>query len=58
MELPKLGIRNIYLFEPKWAEMNTANTHLKEEWLQKNLLILEDYEAGKKNEKIVHLEKI
>jgi hypothetical protein len=57
MELPKSGIKNIYLFEPKWPEMNTGKIHLKGECPQKNLLMLEDHEGGRKNMKTVHLEK-
>jgi hypothetical protein len=30
MELPKLGIRDTYLFKPKWLERNTGKAHLKE----------------------------
>jgi hypothetical protein len=31
MELPKLGIRDTYLFKSKWPEMNIGKAHLKEE---------------------------
>jgi hypothetical protein len=31
MELPKLGIRNTYLFKPKWPELNTGKAHLEGE---------------------------
>jgi hypothetical protein len=31
MELPKLGIRNIYLSKPKWPKMNTGKAHSKRE---------------------------
>jgi hypothetical protein len=57
MELPKLGIRNIFLFKPKWPEMNTGKAHLKRECPQKDLLMLEDHEGGRKKMKIIHLEK-
>jgi hypothetical protein len=29
MDLPKLGIRNTYLFKPKWLKRNTKKVHLK-----------------------------
>jgi hypothetical protein len=29
MELPKLGIMNIYLLKPKWLKLNTGKAHLK-----------------------------
>jgi hypothetical protein len=35
MELPKLKIRNIYLFKPKLPDMNTEKAHLKEGMLSK-----------------------
>jgi hypothetical protein len=57
MELPKLGIRNIYLLKPKWPERNTGKAHLKGECPRKDILILEDYERVRKNMKIIHLEK-
>jgi hypothetical protein len=48
MELPKLGIMNIYLFKPKWPEMDTEKAHSKGECPQKDLLRLEDHEGVKK----------
>jgi hypothetical protein len=32
MDLPKLGIRDTYLFKPKWLKRNTEKVHLKGEW--------------------------
>jgi hypothetical protein len=29
MDLPKLGIRDTYLFKPKWPKRNTWKVHLK-----------------------------
>jgi hypothetical protein len=57
MDLPKLGIRDTYLFKPKWPEMNTGKVHLKRECLQKDILMLEDQKGIRKNMKIVHLGK-
>jgi hypothetical protein len=45
MELPKLGIRDTYLFKFKWPGMSTRKTHLKRECPRKDLLILEDHEG-------------
>jgi hypothetical protein len=57
MDLPKLGIRDTYLFKPKWLKRNTWKIHLKGECPQKDILRLEDQEGVKKNRKIVHLGK-
>jgi hypothetical protein len=57
MELPKLGIRDTYLFKPKWSELNTGKAHLKGECPRKDILMLEDHEGIRKNMEIVHLEK-
>ena len=57
MELPKLGIRNIYLLKPKWLKMNIMKAHLKGACPKKDLLRLEDHEGIRKNMKIVYLEK-
>ena len=51
MELPKLGIINIYLFKSKWSEMNTKKVYSKRECPQKDLLRLEDHEGVRKNMK-------
>jgi hypothetical protein len=48
MELPKLGIRNTYFFKYKRPEMNIGKAHLKGECPQKDLLMLEDHEGGRK----------
>jgi hypothetical protein len=37
--------------------MNTGKAHLKGECSQKDILMLEAHEGGRKNMKIVHLEK-
>jgi hypothetical protein len=57
MELPKLGIRDTYLFKPKWLQMNTGKAHLKGECPPKDILMLEDHEGVRKNMKTIHLEK-
>jgi hypothetical protein len=57
MDLPKLGIRDTYLFKSKWPERNTKKAHLKGECLQKDILMLEEQEGVKKTMEIVHLEK-
>jgi hypothetical protein len=57
MDLPKLGIRNTYLFQPNWLKRNIGKVHLKGECPQKNILRLDDQEGVKKNRKIVHLGK-
>jgi hypothetical protein len=49
MDLPKLGIRNTYLFKPKWLKRNTGKFHLKRECSQKDILRLEDQEGVRKN---------
>jgi hypothetical protein len=57
MDLLKLGIRDTYLFKPKWLKRNTRKIHLKGECPQKDILRLEDQERVRKNRKIVHLGK-
>jgi hypothetical protein len=57
MDLPKLGIKDTYLFKPKWPKRNTGKVHLKGECPQKDILMLEDQEGIKKKMKIVHLGK-
>jgi hypothetical protein len=57
MDLPKLGIKDTYLFKLKWPERNTRKVHLKGECPQKDILMLEDQEGIRKNMKIVHLGK-
>jgi hypothetical protein len=37
MDLPKLGIRDTYLFKPKWPKRNTWKVHLKGECPHKAL---------------------
>jgi hypothetical protein len=51
MDLPKLGIRDTYLFKPKWLKRNTEKVHLKRECLLKDILRLEDQERVRKNRK-------
>jgi hypothetical protein len=48
MDLPKLGIKDTYLFKPKWPKRNTGKVHLKGECPQKDILMLEDQEGIKK----------
>jgi hypothetical protein len=49
VELSKLGKRRyIYLLKPKWPKMNTGKAHLKGECFQKDLLMLEAHEEGRK----------
>jgi hypothetical protein len=57
MDLPKLGIRDTYLFKPKGLKRNTWKVHLKRDCPQKDILRLEDQEGVRKNRKIVHLGK-
>jgi hypothetical protein len=57
MDLPKLGIRDTYLFKPKWLKRNIEKVHLKGECPRKDILRLDDQEEGRKNRKIVHLGK-
>jgi hypothetical protein len=57
MDLPKLGIRDTYLFKPKWLKRNTLKVHLKAECPQKDILMLEFQGGVRKNRKIIHLGK-
>jgi hypothetical protein len=57
MDLPKLGIRDTYLFKPKWLKRNTEKVHFKRECPRKNISRLEDQEGVRKNRKILHLGK-
>jgi hypothetical protein len=57
MDLPKLGIRDTYLFKPKWPERNTRKVHLKRKCPQKDILMLKLQEGVRKNMKIIHLGK-
>jgi hypothetical protein len=57
VELPKLRKKDIYLSWPKWPEMNIGKAHLKGECPSKGSLMLEDHEGGRKNMKIVHLQR-
>ena len=49
MDLLKLGIKDTYLFKPKWSERNTEKAHLKGECLQKDILRFKNQEGVKKN---------
>jgi hypothetical protein len=51
MDLPKSGIRDTYLFKPKWLKRNTEKVHLKEECPLKDILRLENQEGVRKNRK-------
>jgi hypothetical protein len=51
MNLPKLGIRDTYLFKPKGSERNTGKVHLKGECPQKDILMLKDHEGIRRIEK-------
>jgi hypothetical protein len=57
MDFPKLGIRDTYLFKPKWLKRNIEKVHLKGECLRKDISRLDDQEGVRKNRKIVHLGK-
>jgi hypothetical protein len=57
MDLPKLGIRDTYLFKPKWLKRNTWEVHFKGEYPRKDISRLEDQEGVRKNRKIVYLGK-
>jgi hypothetical protein len=48
MDLPKLGIRDTYLFKPKWLKRNTGKVHFKGEYPQKDISRLEDQEGVRK----------
>jgi hypothetical protein len=57
MDLQKLGIRDTYLFKPKWLKRNIEKVHFKGECPRKDISRLDDQEGVRKNRKIVHLEK-
>jgi hypothetical protein len=57
MDLPKLGIRDTYLFKPKWLKRNIGKVHFKGKYPRKDISRLEDQEGVRKNRKIVHLGK-
>jgi hypothetical protein len=57
MDLPKSGIRNIYLFKPKWLKRNTKKVQLKGECPLKDISRFDDQEGVTKNRKIVHVRK-
>jgi hypothetical protein len=57
MDLPKLGIRDTYLFKPKWLKRNTEKIHIKGECPLKDISRLDDQEGVRKNRTIVHLGK-
>jgi hypothetical protein len=57
MNLPKLGIRDTYLFKPKWIKMNTEKVHFKGECPRKDISRLNDQEGVRKNRKIIPLGK-
>jgi hypothetical protein len=48
MDLPKLGIRDTYLFKPKWLKRNTEKVHLKGECPRKIISRLDDQEGVRK----------
>jgi hypothetical protein len=54
MDLPKLGIRDTYLFKPKWLKRNAEKVRLKGECPRKDILRLDDQEGVRK---IVNLGK-
>jgi hypothetical protein len=47
----KLGIRDTYLFKPKWLKRNTEKVHFKEECSRKDISRLDDQEGVRKNRK-------
>jgi hypothetical protein len=57
MDLPKLGIRDTYLFKLKWLKRNIGKVHFKGKYPRKDISRLEDQEGVRKNRKIVHLGK-
>jgi hypothetical protein len=57
MDLPKSGIRNIYLFKPKWLKRNTKKVQLKGECPLKDISRFDDQEGVIKNRKIIHVGK-
>jgi hypothetical protein len=57
MDLPKSGIRDTYLFKPKWLKRNTEKVHLKGECPLRDISRFDDQEGVRKNRKIVHLGK-
>ena len=52
MDLSKIGIRDTYLFRPKWLKRNTMKVKFKGECLQNDIARLEDSEDVRKNMKI------
>jgi hypothetical protein len=48
MDLQKLGIRDTYLFKPKWLKRNTEKVHLKRECPRKDISRFDDQEGVKK----------
>jgi hypothetical protein len=57
MDLQKLGIRDTYLFKPKWLKRNTEKVHFKGECPRKDISRLDDQEGVRKNRKIIFLGK-
>ena len=57
MDLPKIRIRDTYLFKPKWLKRNTMKVQFKGEYPQNDILRLEDPEGVRKNMKIGNLGK-
>jgi hypothetical protein len=57
MDLQKLGIRDTYLFKPKWLKRNTEKVHWKGECPPKDISRFDDYEGIRKNRKIIPLGK-
>jgi hypothetical protein len=45
MDLPKLGIRDTYLFKPKWLKRNTEKVQLKRECPLKDISKFDDQEG-------------
>jgi hypothetical protein len=57
MDLQKLGIRDTYLFKPKWLKRNIEKVHLKGESPRKDISRLDDQKGVRKNKKIIPLGK-
>jgi hypothetical protein len=58
MDLPKLVIRDTYLFKPKWLKKNIEKVHLKRGMPPKGYILrLDNQEGVRKNRKILHLGK-
>jgi hypothetical protein len=57
MDLSKSGIRDTYLFKPKWLKRNTEKVQLKGECPLKDISRFDDQEGVIKNRKIVNVGK-